>query len=248
MTPKNSKIKILTNPKKDWAKNLAVEVRKFLISNGYKIVKKSADVSICIGGDGTILFAHHKNRLEGKVLGIGSKTSYLCQLRNYNWKEKLISVLENDDTFDSLALNCTLSDSKSYSAINDFVIHSIDYRVLEISILVKSQNSQSKEFSFRGDGLIISTPIGSNAYAYSAGGQKVDPKSKTIQIIPICPFKREIKPMIFDSNAVLEIRTKKRCALIKDGIFAKFVESNAPLRINSLSDNILFFIGVGFDE
>jgi ATP synthase F1 gamma subunit len=123
-----------------------------------------AGVSICIGGDGTILFAHHKNRLEGKILGIGSKTSYLCQIRNYNWKEKLIPILEADDTFAPLSLVCSTSNSKPslYTAINDFVIHSIDYRVVEISLLVKSPASQTKEFSFRGDGLIVSTPIGSN--------------------------------------------------------------------------------------
>lgn len=250
MTLNNSKIKILTNPKKAWAKELSHTVRKFLISKGYKIVKKGADVSICIGGDGTILFAHHKNRLEGKILGIGSKTSYLCQIRNYNWKEKLIPILEADDTFAPLSLVCSTSNSKPslYTAINDFVIHSIDYRVVEISLLVKSPASQTKEFSFRGDGLIVSTPIGSNAYAYSAGGEKVDPKSQSIQIVPICPFKRQIGPMIFDSNVVLEISAKKRCALIKDGIFAKFIESDTPLRINNLAGNIILLSGVGFDE
>lgn len=250
MTPKNSKIKILTNPKKDWAKDLSVEVRKFLTSKGYKIVKKGADVSICIGGDGTILFAHHKNRLEGKILGIGSETSFLCQLRNYNWKEKLISTLEKDDTFNPLSLLCSIPQLKPsiYTAINDFVLHSIDYRVVEIMVLVTSPKSPTKKFSFRGDGLIISTPIGSSAYAYSAGGEKQDPKSQSIQIVPICPFKREVKPMIFGSDVVLVIMAKKRCALIKDGIFAKFIERDTPLRINNLGANIIFFSGVGFDE
>lgn len=250
MTLKNSKIKILTNPKKLWTKELAIEIRSFLISKGYKIVKKGADVSLCIGGDGTILFAHHKNRIEGKILGLGSKSSFLCQIRNYNWKEKIISILESDHTFIPSGLICSVQDSKSslYTAMNDFVLHSIDYRVVEISLLVKSPNSQPKEFSFRGDGLIISTPLGSNAYAYSAGGEKLDPKSKSVQIVPICPFKRELSPMIFDSDVVLEIRAKKRCALIKDGIFAKFIESDTPLRINNLGANILFFSGVGFDE
>ncbi len=246
----NSKIKILTNPKKQWAKELSAKVKELLISNGYKIVKKGAAVSICIGGDGTILFAHHKNRLEGKILGIGSKTSYLCQLRDYNWMDKLIPTLEKDDIFTPLSLLCSIPQltPSIYTAINDFVLHSIDYRVVEISVLAVFPNAPTKKFSFRGDGIIISTPIGSSAYAYSAGGEKQDPKSQAIQIVPICPFKREVKPMIFGSDVVLVVMAKKRCALIKDGIFAKFIESDTPLRINNLGANIVFFSGVGFDE
>ena len=49
-------IKILFNTTKEWARGLAQEVREFLFVNGFEICERGADATVCIGGDGTILY------------------------------------------------------------------------------------------------------------------------------------------------------------------------------------------------
>ena len=57
-------IKVIHNPLKHWTKELEKELRKFLVSEGHNIVKKGAEVTVCIGGDGTVLYANYKKQLE----------------------------------------------------------------------------------------------------------------------------------------------------------------------------------------
>src|SRR5271157_3118471 len=90
------RIKIISNPKKQWAISLAKEISLFLAGLKHEIVKKGAESTICIGGDGTILYANHKGRIEGTVLGIGSDKSYICQIHRDDWRTGLSAVLSSD--------------------------------------------------------------------------------------------------------------------------------------------------------
>ena len=71
------KIKIIHNPLKHWTEEVKKELVRHLAAEGHKIVNKGADATVCIGGDGTVLYANYRKKLEGKVLGIGSKRSFI---------------------------------------------------------------------------------------------------------------------------------------------------------------------------
>ena len=61
----------------------------------------------------------------------------------------------------------------------------------------------------RADGLIISTPSGSTAYAMSAGGPIVDPRVDAAIIIPICPFKLNTRPKIVPADSIITVKFLK---------------------------------------
>ncbi|MBI5224084.1 NAD(+)/NADH kinase [Candidatus Micrarchaeota archaeon] len=231
------KIKIIHNPTKQWATDLAKELNAKLKKIGHQIVRKGADATICIGGDGTILFAHHKGRLEGSVLGIGSKTSYICQLRNDNWKEQIERILSEHKTFLALTLQTSIN-GKKYVAINDFVIHASNYRVLDMEV---------EGVLFEGDGVIVSTGVGSAAYAYSAGGERYKPEEEKIQIVPICAYKRRLIAKTFGGEKEIEIKVGKNCAFIGDGILLTYLKEGEKMRIKR-GENITFFEGVGTND
>jgi len=174
------RIKVLANPKKPWSKVLAKELKDFLRPT-HRIVRKNADATICIGGDGTILYNCHKGRLQGPVIGIGGDNSYICQLHRNEWRGRIRDILESDRLIKVLTLECHLG-GKSYVALNDIVVHATHYRVAEIEV-----EAAGRKMSFEGDGIIISTALGSAAYAYSAGGEKLAPTERKISLVPICP-------------------------------------------------------------
>ena len=231
------KIKIIPNPKKDWAKTLAKEVKSFL-SPTHQIVSRGADATICIGGDGTILYTNYKGKVEGTVLGIGSVNSYICQLRSDNWKEKIHSILGSGKTLKVLTLKAEVGGS-TFSALNDFVIHATHYRVAELDVIADGTST-----SYEGDGIILSTSIGSTGYAYSAGGEKLAPSERKISVVPICPYRRAFLPKTFSQDQRVSIKVGSDCAFILDGIFIRKLKKGESVNV-SKGEDLVFFSGVG---
>jgi NAD+ kinase len=220
-------IKIIINPRKDWAKQTADELIDLLKNKEFNVVETNAELTICIGGDGTILFANHDKNIEGTVLGIGGDKSKICILNKNNWKRNIIQLLRAGKTENRQMLQAK-TNSKKYSAINDFVIHSKDYRVIEITLMING----NKHF-FEGDGIILSSATGSFAYAYSAGGKKLRPRSKKIQAVPIAPYLRVFKPHILPSNSTFKIMIDRKSAFIVDGIFISNIDPHEAITIKS---------------
>lgn len=90
-------------------------------------------------------------------------------------------------------------------ALNDAVVaKSALARILRLSILVEGELVAS----IRADGLIISTPTGSTAYALSAGGPIVPPDVPMLLVCPICAHSLNQRPFIVGSEEKLEIHAE----------------------------------------
>ena len=59
--------------------------------------------------------------------------------------------------------------------------------------------------TYRGDGLLISTPTGSTAYGLSAGGPIITPDLDIVSIQPICPHNLSIRPVIVSGEKEIRI-------------------------------------------
>ncbi len=234
------RIKIIANPKKQWAKTLAKEAKLFLIQNDHSVIATGAEVTICIGGDGTILYANHQGKIEGTILAIGAEKSYICQLERTNWKNKILGLLNSANSKTKKIMTLTAEiDGEKFSAINDFVIHATHYRVAEIDVSIDSVKS-----SFEGDGLIVSSSVGSTGYAYSAGGEKLKPLERKIEVVPICPYNRTFCAKTVPENSLISVTPGNDCAFILDGIFIKKLKKGQIVKIKKGS-GLLFFEGVG---
>lgn len=230
---KISRIRILPNYRKQWAKRLVKSLAAFLSKYGFTPAHSGVDATICIGGDGTIFYASHLNRIQGAVLGIGSKTSMVCQLRKDNWKRRILSMLRKGRTERRQKL-LIKAKRRQYPCINDVVVHTHDYRVIRIFFTVSK-----RRYDFEGDGLIISTPAGSTGYAYSAGGRQLEASADYIQVVPICPYKRAIKPMLLSDGVAISIYADRSSDLIIDGIHVQRLKPAQKVLV-ALGKPILF--------
>jgi len=73
----------------------------------------------------------------------------------------------------------------------------IEYEVYSDGHLIHKQ---------RADGVIVTTPTGSTAYALSGGGPIMHPSLETLAIVPICPHTLSNRPIVLPANQEIEIR------------------------------------------
>jgi len=218
------RIKLIINRKKQWAVSFGKKVSSFLKKNKFIVTNKNADVTVCIGGDGTILYSYHKGWIHGPVLGIGSKSSHICQLKKENWSKHILRILKKNKKQKRLTLSARAG--KTFESVNDVVVHTHDYRVIELSVVI-----DRKKHSFEGDGVIVSTPTGSPAYAYSAGGPLISSRDMNIEVVPICPYKRKFSPVVLNKNSVIKVSADRTSDLVIDGIYIKRLKPKEKVSI-----------------
>ena len=172
------------------------------------------DLVIAIGGDGTMLYAGNLT-LDSDVPLLGINRGRLGFLADVSPDQMLASVeqiLSGKYSLESrLLLDARLrqADGKTVAAtaFNDVVLQRRDTgRMVDIEASVAGQfvNTHS------GDGLIISTPTGSTAYALSCGGPIIEPQLDAVVIVPICPHTLTDRPIVIAADQPIEIRLLER--------------------------------------
>lgn len=184
-----------------------------------------ADLVIALGGDGTILDCAKKMARRGKpILGINlGHLGYMAELE-MDELSALDKIIEGDYSLDERAMmNVEVYDkngTKKYQsyALNDSVISNGSVSKIINLELYAEDNLVT---SYRADGLIVSTPTGSTAYAMSAGGSIADPKVKCMLVTPICPHSFIARQLIFSDETSLRIKNvsvrEKSLMLTLDG-------------------------------
>ena len=185
--------------------------------NGLPLADTAADVVLVVGGDGTILRTIQQMRHPVPVIGINrGEVGFLADLdpaeaidfvrtlpRGFSVEERMRITLLKDGIRLGTALNEAL------------IVTTRPAKMLRFSILVDGITTEQ----FRADGLLISTPTGSTAYAMSAGGPIVDPRIQGFILVPLAPYLLSSRPHIISSNRRLEVRLEstKPANLVLDG-------------------------------
>ncbi|TSA51146.1 MAG: NAD kinase, partial [Nitrosomonadales bacterium] len=87
-------------------------------------------------------------------------------------------------------------------AFNDVVVSKGEMaRLIELEVTIDGEFVHRQ----RSDGLIVTTPTGTTAYALSAGGPLLHPTLEAIALVPICPHTLSNRPFAINSSSVVEI-------------------------------------------
>lgn len=173
---------------------------------------KRCDLVIVVGGDGTLLnaarsLAMHDPALLGLNLG---RLGFLTDISPDQMQDKLNEILAgryNEE--ERFLLNCRIiRDGEQLSendALNDVVIHKWDVaRMIEVDTYINATYVNT----LRSDGLIVSTPTGSTAYALSGGGPILQPCLDAMVLVPICPHTMSNRPIVISADSVVEVMIK----------------------------------------
>lgn len=170
------------------------------------------DLAIVVGGDGTILhsaraLADYDIPLVGINLG---RLGFLADISPDDMTEKLCEILAGKYYEEKRFLLVSRVERNGQRinegyAFNDVVIHKWNsVRMIEFETFVDGQLVNGQ----RSDGMIVSTPTGSTAYALSGGGPILHPSMNAIILVPVCPHTLSNRPLVIDGDCEVELLVK----------------------------------------
>ena len=184
----------------------------------------NAEMVICFGGDGTILhMAKAATRKGIPILGVNIGTMGFMAELEVTELDKLVWVARGEYTLDSrMMLDVTVQRDRDILfhdiCLNDAVVTKGAVARI-VHLCVKCDGVKAMEFG--GDGVIISTPTGSTAYSYSAGGPIVEPEAKNIIITPICAHEIGSRCIVASDKRIISVEqvlnARRNATLSVDG-------------------------------
>lgn len=168
---------------------------------------EEAGILVAFGGDGTILNAARSVGPKGTpILGVNlGKLGFLAEFAPEEMAQAISDILAKRYVVEErlvLRANSPGIGDASFHAVNDVVVDkSRSSRVIDVDMHINGLYA----VTYRGDGVIVSTPTGSTAYALSNGGPIVIPTSNVIGITPISPHTLNGRPLIVPDSSLIHL-------------------------------------------
>lgn len=177
---------------------------------------RRCDLAITVGGDGTLLHAaravvDHEVALLGINLG---RLGFLVDVSPDQMQVRINEILNGQYLEEQrILLTVTIENPNAAPrlnyAFNDVVVHKWEVaRMIETDTFIDGDLLNT----MRSDGLIVSTPTGSTAYALSGGGPIIDPDMDAMVIVPICPHSMSYRPIVIDGKSKVDIMVRDATA------------------------------------
>ena len=186
----------------------AVGANGYLVA-GYEKIGERAELAVILGGDGTMLNAARQlARFDVPLVGINQgRLGFMTDIALDGMIESITALLEGRFSRERrFLLNSeVLRDGEAaYQtlALNDVVVNKGELgRMIELEVKVDAELIHV----LRADGLIVSTPTGSTAYALSANGPILHPSVPGIAIVPLCPHALSNRPITVSDSSTIDI-------------------------------------------
>jgi NAD+ kinase len=170
---------------------------------------RRCDLAVVVGGDGTLLNAGRTLALAGvPILGVNQgRLGFMVDVAPEVMRATLDEVLKGRFVRErrlTLSVEILRGTKKRgpFLAINDVVIRNqAAVRMLEFETWLEDEFISQH----RADGIIISTPTGSTAYALSSGGPVLHPGLEALAMVPICPHTLSDRPVIVGCDQAIRI-------------------------------------------
>jgi NAD+ kinase len=187
-----------------------VEVEQLTEPTGDQ-VDGNLDLVFVLGGDGTMLRA--SRMYPGLVLlGVNLGTvGFMSGMRPEDLDSGVDKVLDGALHIQEYRMLEVRMEDEVRTAINDAVLlKERPHQITSVDVAVNGEDL----VSYQCDGLIAATPLGSTAYALSAGGPLISGDVACFVLVPIAPHSLISRPLVLGEDQVVELRIKERGALL----------------------------------
>jgi NAD+ kinase len=174
-----------------------------------RTIGERCDLAIVVGGDGSLLGAARALAPHDcAVLGINrGRLGFLTDIRPEQLSQKVGEVLDGKFRVEErflldVEVNRGEEQIASAEALNDVVVNSgRSARMIDFDLYMNGKYVYSQD----SDGLIVSTPTGSTAYALSGGGPIMHPELDAIVLVPMFPHSLTARPIVVSGDTEIKV-------------------------------------------
>lgn len=175
----------------------------------FETIGAEADLAVVLGGDGTMLLtARRLARFTVPLVGVNQgRLGFLTDIARDAAVQRLGAILEGGYTEERrflLEAEVLRDGVRIFEtlAMNDVVVNKGEVgRMIEFDVCINGEFVYTQ----RSDGMIVSTPTGSTAYALSANGPILHPGVEGIALVPLCPHNLTARPVTLADDCRIEM-------------------------------------------
>lgn len=205
------RIGIVVHHDREHADEVAVRFTTLLEREGLEPVRVAPDgippdldAVIGVGGDGTVLRAAAvaiETDLPLAGINVG-RVGYLAEFET-DEVDVLAEALAADNLLEVERSTLEVAVGRHRgTAVNDVVVEKvISQRIVQIGVTIDGEPFAT----YRADGVIVATPLGSTAYSLSAGGPVLDPSLRALVLTPVAPHSLLSRSLVLDPRAVVHL-------------------------------------------
>jgi NAD+ kinase len=196
------------------------------------------DMMLSLGGDGTLIGVCRRINAKIPVLGINlGRLGFITEFNKNEYFDRLGDIIDG-----KYEVNC--KPLFHVSVIRKDKVHFKDYffndavlakNDIARMIYLRAEMGEEHIYNLSGDGIIISTPMGSTAYSMAAGGPIVHPGVRALILTPICPHSLIHRPFVIPDNSPITLRIMPphhSITLTLDGQVALNIDEQDIVQIN----------------
>ncbi|WP_217586990.1 NAD kinase [Lentibacillus saliphilus] len=187
--------------------------------NGFTIVEdhKDAHIIVSVGGDGAFLRAVRYTGFRQDCLYTGltrsDEAGLYCDF-NIDHFDDMIETMKHaeKEVRKFPVINVRVNGENTYECLNEASIRSTIIKTIVMDVYIDDHHFET----FRGDGLIVSTPTGSTGYSKSTGGAVIDPKLPCFQVSELASLNNNTYRTL-GSSFILNQDRKLLIKIVQDG-------------------------------
>ncbi len=269
---KPSRVLLTINPAREEARQLGATVISALREAGVEIVVAADDANlwpeaaqpgasvapaddhagdgcqlvVVLGGDGTILRAAERARFAGvPILGVNlGHVGFLAEAESEDAVAVVTAIVNGEWTVEermALDVRVLVNGVEQHRtwALNEISVEKIA-REHMIDLVVEIDGRPLSNWGC--DGVVCSTPTGSTAYGFSAGGPVVWPEVSAIMVVPLSAHALFARPLVVSPLSVVafELQTSSHAVLSADGRRMLDVQGGSRIEVRRAEQSIKF--------
>ena len=220
------RVLVLGDRRKPGVAAAAARARDLLKARGCTVVvdlegrrdlsRSRAALAVVLGGDGAILaVARRMGARPFPIMGVKfGRLGFLTEVREGEIEDALVRWVDGDLPAPRPRMRLRLDIERGGGrkgvdgalALNDVVFERHGPRTVVVHLEVNGRYATT----YRGDGLIVSTPVGSTAHSLAAGGPLLHPAMEAFVLTPICPHTLADRPLVLPATSRIALTLESK--------------------------------------
>lgn len=197
------------------------------------------DLMLSLGGDGTLIGVCRRINSKIPVLGVNlGRLGFITEFNKNEYFDRLGDIVDGKYEITTKPLFHVSVKRKDKTHFKDYFFNDAVLAKNDIArmIYLRAEMGTEHIYNLAGDGIIVSTPMGSTAYSMAAGGPIVHPGVEALILSPICPHSLTHRPFVVPDDSPLSLKIlppHHSVTLTLDGQVAINIDEHDVVLINS---------------